>query len=71
MHYELPVILYFDLADERFQVVPEPSGCGSNSCGYQLAILGDCLSATAFCNRGKFVTWLWSMEWSFGSKSAA
>ncbi|KAL3581063.1 hypothetical protein D5086_018898 [Populus alba] len=43
MHYKLPVILSFHLADDRLQVVPKPNGCGSNGCGYQLVILGDCL----------------------------
>jgi hypothetical protein len=39
MHYKLPVILSFHLADDRLQGVPKPNGCGSNRCGYQLVIL--------------------------------
>ncbi|KAJ4827168.1 hypothetical protein Tsubulata_049119 [Turnera subulata] len=72
----LPFLVSFDLEDEQFRKIPKPYCCGSIACGHQLVVLGDCLSAAAFCNNGKCEIWVmkeygeqdsWVKEYSIGT----
>ncbi|KAF5746137.1 F-box protein [Tripterygium wilfordii] len=51
-------IISFDLAEEQFQIVPTPESSSLDRSGFQLVVLGDCLSAAVWCLDGRLEIWV-------------